>query len=242
MFGHITVFSLRLFNDTLRLRLKRCCRSFWLSCRFEIYNRLRFWGLLSSGHLFLLPFLYVVGADGRHAFPALLRLALDSSSASELLHNARHLTVDHRVRPASAHLPRARFATFVTTWQRLPERVDVQDPARLVLTPTLALAMRVEGCAEHAARILVRSVVLLITNNARRDDEELRGDQLEARGQREEPRVKSALGLSLGECGAVVEVGMREDTPEAAGEGGEVSVRGRWDGQTRGEVAGRVEE
>lgn len=104
----------------------------------------------------------------------------------------------------------------------------------------LALALRVERGAEHAARILVRPVMLLIANNARRNAKEVGRNELEARGTarkvRSPPRPIRRLHGG---------VGLREDAPEAAREGGEVAAGGHWDhvGWTSGrEVAGRVEE
>ena len=176
MLVDLTRFSLRLLRDALRL--SRCSVGLRLSCRFEFHSSVRLRRLLGSGRLFL--FLHIAGADRRHAFPTPLRLALCSSRAPELLHDTCHLAVYHRVRPVPAQLPRAWLAALITTGQRLPERIDVKDTARLVLAATFALALRVERGTKHAARILIWSVVFLITDYARRDDEELGGNELEA--------------------------------------------------------------
>lgn len=68
--------------------------------------------------------------------------------------------------------------------------------------------------------------------HARRDHEELGGDEVELGRQGEEARVERGLGFGLLEGLAVVEVGVREDAPEAPGEGREVAVGGLGDGQS----------
>lgn len=239
VFGDLARFSLGVIGDIFRLG--RCGRCLRLSRRLRLCSSLNIWVLLSSGRLLFL-FVHVAWADGRHAFPSPLRLAFRSSSAPKLFHDARHFAMDHRVRPVPTHLPRAGLTAILAVGRGPPECVHAQDAARLVLTATLALTLRVEGGAEHAARVLVRPIVLLVADNARRDNKEVGGDELEARGEREEPRVERAFSLGLSEGRAVVEVGMREDAPKAARKGGEVPVGGCWDGQAGGEVAGRVQE
>ena len=65
----------------------------------------------------------------------------------------------------------------------------------------------------------------LLVGTVRGDDEELGGDEVETRGEREEAGIERRLGLSLLERLAVVEVSMRENAPKTPGERREVPVR-----------------
>ena len=79
--------------------------------------------------------------------------------------------------------------------------------------------------------MITATVIVRHGGKAGRDDEELSGDELELRGEREEAGIERGFGLSLLESFAVVEVSMGEDATEPTGKRGEVAVRGRRDGK-----------
>jgi hypothetical protein len=85
--------------------------------------------------------------------------------------------------------------------------------AVIVLIVRPGLLHWIHGCGEETRRLGVVG-----DPGWRRDDEEFGGDEVEFARQREEAGVERRFCFCLFEDFAVVEVGVGEDAPEAAGE------------------------